>query len=308
MLVLVCGMHRSGSTLVWQITRQLLDGRPGLRNPRGIPTSEFPVAAADPHDLLLAKAHYRSVVPASDFPDEGALYIYTYRDVRDVVASLFRKGAMSAPRRGGDESRAIARRELRGDSFWRQRRVVWIGRYEHFRDDVPGLVRSLADFLGVSVTPERVAEIVDWVSIDRQRERVIRYRDEGIDPDTRITEQHITDGREGAWRDTLTIAELEAVEQAGARWLVRHGYDVDTELGHRLTADLREPRWVRSARKVGAAPLLGGACAFAVVGAIATFTLPATAIVPWALAVGCGITGAHLRGSEHRPLVHRRSL
>lgn len=307
MLVVVCGMHRSGSTLVWQITRQLLYGRPGLRNPRGIPTSEFPVAAADPDDLLLVKVHYRSAVPASDFPDEGALYIYTYRDVRDVVASLFRKGRPSMTQRGGEKSRAIAQRELRGDGFWRQRRVVWIGRYEHFRDDVPGLVNSLAGFLGVPVTPERVADITDWVSIDRQHERIVRYHYGGIDPDLRITGAHITDGREGAWRDTLTLSELEAVEQAGATWLVRNGYEVVTELGRHLTADIRETRWVRHANRLGAAPLLGGASALAVMSVVATFTLPAAAIVSWTLVAGCGITGAYLRGYYHRPLLPRRS-
>ena len=42
-----------------------------------------------------------------------------------------------------------------------------------------------------------------------------------------------------AWRDTLTPEELVAIEAEGARWLVDHGYAVETEVGRRKTADLR---------------------------------------------------------------------
>jgi hypothetical protein len=232
-LVLVCGMHRSGSTLVWQITRLLLEGQPGLRNPRDVELKDFAGAAADPDDLLMAKVHYRPTFTEEEFPREGAIYLYTYRDLRDAIASLYRKGRYTKrdPRRGPRNSRLAARRELAGNDMWTSMPGVWVAKYEDFRDDVPGLVRNLATTLQIDLTEERLAAICAEVDIDAQKQRVQAALVVGIDEDSRITQNHITDGREGAWRDTLTEGELGAIELESGAWLVTHGYTVETKQG-----------------------------------------------------------------------------
>ena len=233
MLVLVCGMHRSGSTLVWQITRLLLEGQPGLRNPRDVELKDFAAAAADPDDLLMAKVHYRPTVTEEEFPRDGAIYLYTYRDLRDAIASLYRKGRYTKrdPRRGPRNSRLAARRELAGNDMWTSMPGVWIAKYEDFRDDVPRLVRNLATTLQIDLTEERLTAICAEVDIDAQKQRVQAALVVGIDEDSRITQNHITDGREGAWRDTLTEGELGAIELESGAWLVTHGYTVETKQG-----------------------------------------------------------------------------
>ena len=296
-------MHRSGSTLVWQITRQLLDGRPGLRNPRGVEPDEFPGAAANPDDLLLAKIHYRGSLKESDFPAEGVRYLYTFRDPRDVVASLFRKGRFKPgnPKRGPQNSRLITRRELKGDGFWRARNNVWIGRYEDFQGNVPDLVRDLAAFLGVDVTDARVDEISREVDIEQQQERVWESRTSGVDPDLRVTANHITDGRHGAWRDTLTPDEAAAIESECAPWLVTHGYVVETPVGQRKLGGGPVNRQTAAATTRSApsepGPLLAAA-GFAGVAFLARRRSPVLSSLLWAAAAVAGAATAYRWGQE----------
>jgi hypothetical protein len=321
-LLVVCGMHRSGSTLVWQITRMLLEDQPALRNPRGLATDEFRGAAEDPADVLMAKVHFRTAMKREDFPDEGAKYLYTFRDPRDVVASLYRKGRLKQghPDRGARNSRLTVRRELRGDAFWRGKSQVWIRRYEDFKDDVPGLVRDLASYLDVAVDDQRVAAIVEEVDLQAQAERALQAKRHGVDENLRITSNHITDGREGAWRDTLTDEELVAIEGEGAVWLNTHGYAVETAVGRRKIAPKKTPqdraraaeerRRERAARLAaearaagrGALPWAGGAGVLLIAGGLITsrqWAIGASMMVAGALA---GAWGAYRLGQHKVPL------
>lgn len=226
MIVIVCGQHRSGSTLAWQIAHELLTRTRPVSSPIRTDPAWLWLHALLPRHVRMVKVHFSPAMNKHHFPQRGAQYIYTFRDPRDVAASLIRKGRYGTEheKRGPDGVTAIVRREIRGDAFWRTRENLWLGRYEDISRDVPGLVRSLADFLRVPVDDGTVARIVDHVSVERQRERVGDLRASSVDPSLRITANHITDGAEGAWRSTLTPDEVVAIEMVAGDWMRARGY------------------------------------------------------------------------------------
>jgi hypothetical protein len=229
MIVVICGQHRSGSTLAWQIVHELLSRTRSVSSPLRTPASRLRLHALRPRHVRMVKLHYSPALSKNQFPQRGAQYIYTFRDPRDVAASLIRKGRYSPEhqKRGPEAVTAMIRRELRGDAFWRTRESLWIGRYEDITQDISALVHSLAAFLQVSADDETVALISEHVSVERQRERVAEVRSGGIDPSLRITSNHITDGQEGAWRATLTPDEVAAIEDVAGDWMRAHGYSCE---------------------------------------------------------------------------------
>lgn len=226
MIVVVCGQHRSGSTLAWQIAYELLSTTRPVSSPLRTDPTRLWLHALRPRHVRMVKVHFTPALAQHRLPQRGAQYVYTYRDPRDVAASLIRKGRYGPDheKRGPKGVKAMVRRELRGDEFWRTRENLWVGRYEDIVADMPALVTSLAGFLDVPIDDDLTARIVEHVSVERQRDRVADLRDAGVDPSLRITANHITDGQEGAWRSTLTTDEVAAIEAVAGDWMRDHGY------------------------------------------------------------------------------------
>jgi hypothetical protein len=231
MLVVVCGMHRSGSTLVAQLAKGLLSSTTHLQistNGLGDSVEEMQTRAQDQEQTWLAKVHIPRRELRRALPQRGLRYLYTFRDVRDALASAWRKNRFQfgSADRGADIAARFVREEIEIGAFFEAQQPCWIGRYEEIVYDLPGLVHELAGFLDVTVSPAMAAELVADASPERQRERsrLVSEGDRSVRRDTFITTNHITDGRGGAWKESLSVAEAIAAEQAGRRWLRMKGY------------------------------------------------------------------------------------
>lgn len=250
-------MRRSGSTLTFQVTRALLELNHEITvtEPQtgiGVELEEIEAVAASP-EIVLTKMHTVSKSVRDRLPRNGAYYIYTARDPRDAVASLIRKGRLAKddPERQGF-AKDFAKKERVGSLIYPRMPNAWVGHYEDFVDDVPFLIRSLADFLNIEVTDEWVSSLADDLDIEKQRERSQAVREDfSVRQQTRLTMNHITDGRPGSWRETLLPNEVKDIENQFRDWMLRNGYrpariglpKVDRSLGKRFS---RRVRWIRS--------------------------------------------------------------
>jgi len=258
--VIVCGMRRSGSTLTFQVTRALLerDHEITVTEPQtgiGVEPELISQVAAAPH-IVLTKMHTVSKSIRDQLPKSGAYYIYTARDPRDAVASLIRKGRLSKtdPERAGF-AKDFAKKERIGSLIYPKMPHVWCGFYEDFVDDIPYLIKNIAKFLDIAVTDDWVKQLADDLDIDKQRERVQAVKqDFAVRQQTRLTVNHITDGRPGSWRDTLLPQEIADIENQFIDWMLRNGYRptkislprVKRNLTKRI---IRRLRWIRSVTK-----------------------------------------------------------
>lgn len=232
MLVVVCGMHRSGSTLVAQLVRGLLEAQSKpvtiSTNGLGDTVEQMRERAADPDRIWLAKVHQQARRFREGLPDDGAVYFYTYRDMRDALASAWRKNRLQIgdPERSAKALQDFIRTQIKAAKAFEPRHHLWMGKYEEFVHDLEGLTHQLAAALQIQPSPTLVATLIAAARPDEQRKRVqqLMEGDRTVRASTFITSNHITDGREGAWKDTLTVAEAQLAENLARTWLKAKGY------------------------------------------------------------------------------------
>lgn len=229
LLVICCGMPRSGSTLQYQIVCELIERAGTGVRPKGWPSPIEPrmVAAASP--VYVAKMHDPDP-RLQDLDPRFTRYVYVYRDVRDAIASHLQKMRAAGegdipPARIGD---VVRQRMLEPFMHFTTRPApMLVSRYEEMIADVPGEVACIAGFLGIRLEESEYASIAAALELSAQREYLESHRwsaDEAWDERTLLHRNHINDGRVGKHRDVLSAAQLRAVERVAGAWLIERGY------------------------------------------------------------------------------------
>lgn len=225
MLVICCGMQRSGSTLQYQIACAVAE-RAGVG--RGVgwdwpnATPEMAVSARPVHVL---KVHQPNDTFELTLDPAFTRYLYCHRDVRDVVVSLIDKtGPM-------DDDRLV--NELKNGligpyNAFVSRPGALVSRYEDMINDLPGEVRRIAQTIGVTVHETDVADIADGLRLENQK-AFIGGRDwsdgRAWDGRTLLHRNHIADGLVGKWRERLSERQIAIIEQHAGGWLRARGYE-----------------------------------------------------------------------------------
>jgi len=261
--IIVATYQKSGTTWMQQIIAQLLfNGDPNIDASSLTMWIDFRVQSPEARAALEAQQHRRFVkthlpVDALVF-SPSAKYIYVARDGRDTVWSRYNHHAnMTAafyrlvndtPGRVGppiesppSSVHAYYRQFLENDGFpywpfWENVRSWWSIRdfpnikRIHFNDlkrDLPGSIRSIAAFLGITVDERKFADIVEHCTFDYMKihtEKVSHGSYTWLEGGAKT---FIHKGTNGRWKDVLSPGEcaeydVRAVAELGqecASWL-----------------------------------------------------------------------------------------
>lgn len=235
MLILCCGMVRSGSTLQYQLASELVTttaaGKPlGWISDRQY--SQLITAHENHAELLITKCHDYSSEAGDLVSDGKAKAIYVYRDIRDVVVSKLNKNGHSF--RSLIQS-GFVERVLKNDSRWNSTGSILCSRYEEMTMDLNREVRRIARFLGLRIEDALVRLIAEKYSLENQVGRILSfdYETKGVrggrslyDPSSLLHRNHIFSGKSGQWKTALTGIQTAALEYRAHEWLEDRGYPV----------------------------------------------------------------------------------
>lgn len=201
-LATVSGMESAGSTAIWQMIQQL-----------GVPVKKLHGYSSDPNRVTFA----------------------TLRDMRDVITSLWRRECLGTKNDPDNYAlgclRYVQPRFEQMCAYEGNSNAVII-RYEAFVAD-PGVILDLvAKKLRVDLTHERRAEILDYCSLQKNKERAATMTDfTEWNKENLVHGNHIsTDGKMGSWQDlaaTLKPETVQLIEDGAREFLVHFGYETE---------------------------------------------------------------------------------
>jgi len=215
-LIIVCGMYRSGSTLIYQIVANLIgyDKGLGLRW-----TRQDLERIQKTGDTGILKIH--TPVPDMEQIVRDRRYIYSYRDIRDVFASMSVKRYRNSD---GKLSPLLNVGRICGciesDAYFRARSSL-IVRYESEIESLNVLVERVASSLGIESYDRSIAERLSL-------QNVKQFTDSLPDKDygrTLFCRHHVSDGK-SKFRQFLSNAYIRIIEHYAGDWLLQNGYEL----------------------------------------------------------------------------------
>jgi hypothetical protein len=270
MFAICGGMPRAGSTLHYQIVAHLVETYSSGRRLGFVQTGLLPEFRREVIDNRWRAIKTHLLDPGlTGLLEEGrAVGFYIYRDIRDVVCSMMRRGPdwtgppLSCPPRLIDNDRA-----------WRATPPVLVHRYEDVVADLPKAVREIATHLGITLATREADEIAALYSLEanRARTRSITSRPapstphgsmmpghpasspgnplnpasvtaasdprcvatdiDGVDLRSLLRWDHIGTGQVGGWRTTLSASDVETLRPSCTEWLIANSYEADEHWG-----------------------------------------------------------------------------
>lgn len=226
MLLIVCGMPRSASTLQYQLVCEVVE-RTGAGTRLGWDWGVASPGMADaPRPMHVVKVHEPNPAFESRLDPRHVRYFYTYRDVRDAAASV---AQWKGPEHGTPEAAA---EWIRWADHFTTRPGSLRSRYEDWTRDIPGEIRRAEAFLGLALTDVERDEVAETLSIKGQKELIERElvsTGRELDQRSLVWRQQIQDARVGKWRTFFDGPTLERFDALCGDWLERTGYELWAE-------------------------------------------------------------------------------
>ncbi|MGH2412213.1 MAG: sulfotransferase domain-containing protein [Microcystaceae cyanobacterium] len=238
MLVVCCGMMRSGSTLQYQIAVSIVEkaGKgSGLGEIRQVSCSELEKNNIK-NEIQVVKVHkFEYLKGAKEAIEQGkAVGLYSFRDIRDVTVSLM-------VMRKTDFDRLIFHNPeiqqcLKDFYAWTSIRGMMISQYEVIVNNLTEEVLKIANHLKVDLSVEDAQAIANEYSIKKQRVRIKTWKERSgkntrtHEPKTLLHYNHINSGQSQQWVNALTPLQIAYLENMAGDWLQMQGYSLSQPL------------------------------------------------------------------------------
>jgi hypothetical protein len=216
---IICGMLRSGSTLVYQLTCAILEKHGPLRRAGFLPPEQSWPKGPDNSATCAVKLHHFDETLAAMAVEGSGLALYTYRDPRAVVPSAMRQFDISF-----DKAVQWVTHATRVGTQWESLPATISLRYEDSAKDVQQLVACLCAHMKVNVDFQTIAAIADDHTRVKQSERASQIAKGTYNPLSLLHNGHIGSLDSDSATLQLSAHEISCIETRLGDWMRKHAY------------------------------------------------------------------------------------
>ena len=243
-LVICNGMYRSGSTLQYNLAREIAEyfGGRGLgflsSSDLGNRREEL-LEKGKSKKIFVLKMHEPFLETSLDLEEGQIKILYTYRDLRAVVASIKEKLNYDAK-----EAMDMLNDALSFEAGLLKNNSVLSQRYETYYRREPAMLEEISGFIGVSIPPNDAKVIANRHTVESAKASIgevgslgvffarlkkkwpISIMFEPTDNKTLLHYNHISrfSGIIDSWKETLSAEEILQIETMHKNWLLNRGY------------------------------------------------------------------------------------
>jgi hypothetical protein len=206
-IILAAGMPRSGSTWLYNAVRLLIASKTG--------SADFSAGWIEDFDAML-KAQ-RMLLKIHDFDEswskQSSLILYSFRDVRDVLASMNRKFGVTP-------TFQRAKKFIENDVKWRSVSLYNL-RYETMLGAPKSIIEDLSGVLAIACDSDAILSKLNSLDYNDSGPKNDRYHMTNL-----LHKNHITDGRPGSWKNSLDETVVKEIEQTFRGWFLENDYSL----------------------------------------------------------------------------------
>lgn len=231
MVVASVGMYRSASTLSYNIAKTIVE-KGGFGYSSAYPS----IGDIYKKEIIVCKCHdldEKWDISKNEYW-RSFYCIYTYRDIRSVMASfcMWRKMTLDTFNFQGKDANSMIDWLLEMDEKWRSVEKVLLLKYrDHFpyqKRQVVKLARKIAAFLNLEPSIETYTEIAINFNFDAMKKKADALS-EG-DKETLLNPNHLSDGEIHKWKKLFNKEEQDRFFNSNGKlmfWLGKNEFDLD---------------------------------------------------------------------------------
>ncbi|MDC7995722.1 FkbM family methyltransferase [Altibacter sp. HG106] len=233
MWIICAGGKRSGSTLQYNMVAHLVEQAGVGKRITYFKPEAFPDVIqehAEYKGMKVIKSHSLTPTLQDQIKKGNAKVVHGYRDVRDVIVSSMNKGWIQE----NEEHILKATNDyLRTHDQWMSCDATMLSRkYEDFAFQISNELRILADFLGITITPEQYQTIEDSLDVNRLKAQQANIPEEHkttishqvFDKETLLHSNHIHDGSTDQFLKHLSNESILLIESLAYSYLLENQY------------------------------------------------------------------------------------
>ncbi|MGD1892848.1 MAG: sulfotransferase domain-containing protein [Cyclobacteriaceae bacterium] len=205
--IIVCGVQRSGSTLLFNIINEVLNEQKNSVDSFFEEELKYKKILANELSTLVKKNHTYLPMVARRVRSGKSIGFFTHRDIRDVIVSSIQKGWLSDINEWVTNLRI--RYMINNSILYATTPNMHIFSYDKLMNYRTEVISEIADVLNIPLSEEAIQRISAKTSIDVTRNKLKEIpSDVKLEYSDQLHKNHIADGVIGKWRNFLSEEEI----------------------------------------------------------------------------------------------------